>query len=212
MSESMMKVLLVDDDEYLLRMACFRLKRRYEVITASCGEDALRIVDEGLVPDIVLLDIDMPGMDGFETFSVMKERQALEYVPIVFLTALASEEDQVKGLNMGAADYLTKPFKSEVMTRRIPMYIETARMRRKLREIEKNGVFMVEEDKFVRIASRLSTREKEIARLALHGRSNPEISEKLSYSHTYVKKLMSSIYDKLGVNCRSEFKEIFTHE
>jgi len=212
MLESMTKILLVDDDKSLLRMARVRLKRHYEVITASRGEDALRIIDGGLAPDIVLLDIDMPGMDGFEAFSSMKERQALEYVPIVFLTALTSEESKVKGLKMGAADYLTKPFEGEVMTRRIPMYIEAARTRRKLREVEKNGTFLIDEDKFAYFASRLSSREKEVARLALLGESNPAIAEKLSYSTTYVKKLISGVYDKLGVNSRKELRELLVFE
>jgi len=209
MSESMMKILLVDDDECLLRMVCFRLKRHYEVITASCGEDALKMIDDGLTPDIVLLDIDMPGMDGFEAFSFMRERQAMEYVPIVFFTALTSEENKVKGLKMGAADYLTKPFEGEVMTRRIPMYVEAARTRRKLREMEKNGAFLIDEDKFAYFTSRLSTREKEVARLLLLGESNSMIVEKLSYPISTVKKLVSLVYDKLGFNCRRELKDFF---
>jgi len=212
MLESMAKVLLVDDDESLLQMARFRLERHYEVITASAGEDALRIIDEGSVPDIVLLDVFMPGMDGFETFSLMRERQALEHVPIVFLSAMADEESKVKGLRMGAADYLTKPFESEVMKRRIPMYIETARANRKLRDLKNNGGLLIDEDKFPRLASRLNSREKEVARLALLGGSNREIAEKLSYSYTYVKKLISCVYNKLGVNCRKELKELFVPE
>jgi len=212
MFEPMTKVLHVDDDKSLLRMARVRLKRHYEVITASCGEDALRMIDEGFVPDIVLMDIDMPGMDGFETFSFMKKRQAMEYVPIVFLSALASEENKVKGLKMGAADYLTKPFEGEVMKQRIPMYIAVARTRRKLREMEKSGALLIDENKFEYFASRLNEREKKVARLALLGGSNPAIAEKLSFSKTYVKKLISGVYDKLGVNCRKELKEFFVLE
>ena len=206
----MIKILLVDDDKNLLRMASVRLERHYEVITASGGEDALRKIDEGLTPDIVLLDIDMPGMDGFEVFALMRERQALDYVPIVFLTSLASEEDKVKGLGMGVADYLTKPFEGGVIALRIPMYVEAARERRRLLNMEKNGAILIDEEKFVSRASRLNEREKEAAHLALLGRSNAEIAEKLSYSNAYVKKLMSGIYDKLGINSRDELKRIFT--
>ena len=210
MSEPMIKILLVDDDEYLLRMAGVRLGRHYEIVTAFSGEDALRMIDEGLIPDIVLLDIAMPGMDGFEAFYHMRKRQEMEYVPIVFLTSLVREEDKVKGLKMGAADYLTKPFEGSVITQRIPMYVDTARERRKLREVEKNGVVLLDEDKFARFTSQLNIREKEIVRLALLGKSNPEIGEKMSYSGTYVKKLMCGVYNKLGVNDRNELKEFFT--
>jgi len=210
--QAAIKILLVDDDKNLLRMARVRLQRHhYEVITASGGEEALRMVYEGgIEPDIVLLDIDMPGMDGFETFVHMRERRALDYVPIVFLTSLASEEDKVKGLGAGAADYLTKPFEGDVMMMRIPMYVEAARERRKLRDIERGGGIVINEKKFASISSRLNEVEKEAARLALLGRSNTEISEKLSYSGAYVKKLMSGIYDKLGINSRDELKKIFT--
>jgi len=203
------KILLVDDDKYLLRMAQVMLEHHYEVITASGGEDALRVIDNGLTPDIVLLDIDMPGMDGFEVFSLMRERQALEYVPIVFLTSLSSEEDKIKGLGMGVADYLTKPFEGGVMALRIPMYVEAAGARRRLRDMDKNTVVTIDEEKFALLASRLNRVEKEATRLALLGSSNTEIAEKLSYSGAYVKKLMSGVYDKLGISSREELKKIF---
>jgi len=207
--QTAIKILLVDDDKDLLRMAYVSLKHHYEVTTAFGGEDALKMIDEGLMPDVVLLDIDMPGMDGFETFCLMRERQALEYVPIVFLTSLSRAEDKAKGLDMGAVDYLTKPFESDVMARRILMYVKTALERRKLCEIEKNGIVLIDEDKFARFTSRLNTREKDVARFALLGRSNPEIGKKLSYSNTYVKKLMQNVFDKLGVNGRDELKQFF---
>ena len=89
------------------------------------------------------------------------------------------------------------------------MYIQTARGRRKLRDIERNGGFAIDEEKFARLASRLNKVEKETVRLALLGRSNAEISEKMSYSSAYVKKLMSGVYDKLGINSRDQLKKIF---
>ena len=205
----MIKTLLVDDDKNLLRMARVRLERHYEVITASGGEDALRMIDGGLAPDIVLLDIDMPGMDGFETFALMRERPALEYVPIIFLTSLADEEEKLRGLGMGATDYLTKPFEGGVITMRIPLYIEAARERRRLHEMEESGVVLIDWEKFPRMAPQLNDLERTVTRLALLGRNNAEIGERLSYSGAYVKKLMSGIYDKLGVNSRDELKKFF---
>jgi len=204
------KILLVDDDKNLLRMARVRLERYYQVITASSGEEALRMVCDGRsLPDIILLDIDMPGMDGFETFFNMRERREMEYVPIVFLTSLAGEEDKVKGLGAGAADYLTKPFEGDVMMLRIPMYVKAARERRKLRDIEKSGGVIIDEERYALLSSLLNDVEKDVARFALLGRSNAEISEKMSYSGSYVKKLMSGIYDKLGINNRDQLKKFF---
>ena len=201
------KILLVDDDKNLLRMVRVRLSRLFDVTAAKGGEDALRLIDEGLSPDIVLLDIDMPGMDGFETFALMKERPPLEYVPVVFLTSLAKEEDKVKGLALGASDYLTKPFEGNVMTLRVPMYVEAARERRRLREFEKSAP--LDEEKFARLTAGLNEREREIARMIAAGKSNAEISEQLSYSNVYVRQIASRVYDKFGVKNRSELKKIF---
>ena len=210
LEQTAIKILLVDDDENLLRMARSRLERHYEVITASGGEEALRMIyEDGLTPDIVLLDIDMPGIDGFETFVLMRERRALEYVPIVFLTSLAGEGDKAKGLGMGAADYLKKPFEGDVMKQRIPTYVEAARERRWLRDMRRSGGIPIDEEKFSCLSSRLNGVEKKAIRLALLGKSNAEIGDKLSYSYAYVKKIMSGIYDKLGINNRDQLKNFF---
>ncbi|MCL5951085.1 MAG: response regulator transcription factor [Chloroflexi bacterium] len=103
----MKKILVIDDDEKLLRLTETALKREdWQVLLARDGTEGLRIAFNSH-PDLVILDIMLPGMDGFETCRRLKE---LSNIPVIMLTALASETDVVRGLAVGADDYITKPF------------------------------------------------------------------------------------------------------
>jgi DNA-binding response OmpR family regulator len=104
-----MKVLVVDDEPEIIEVVnlCFGLRwPEAEVISAGSAEEALDLI-EGRAPDLVLLDIALPGMDGF---TVCQEIRAFSDVPIVMLSARDAEVDKVRGLEMGADDYITKPF------------------------------------------------------------------------------------------------------
>ena len=102
------KILLVDDDRDLLEMllSIFRRAGYTKLLTASSGPEALRAWKENQ-PDLVVLDVMMPGMDGF---SVLKEIRRTSRVPVLMLTARGEAEDRIEGLEIGAADYLPKPF------------------------------------------------------------------------------------------------------
>lgn len=102
------KILLVDDDRDLLEMLCsiFRRAGCAELLTASSGGEALRIWREQN-PDLLILDVRMPGMDGF---AVLREIRRVSRVPVLMLTARGEAEDRVAGLELGADDYLSKPF------------------------------------------------------------------------------------------------------
>ncbi|HSP55192.1 MAG TPA: response regulator transcription factor [Dehalococcoidia bacterium] len=104
-----MKVLVVDDEPDVIEVVnlCFGLRwPEADVLSAKCGEDALRSLERD-PPDLVLLDIVLPGIDGFE---VCREIRRISDVPIVMVSARDSEVDKVRGLEMGADDYITKPF------------------------------------------------------------------------------------------------------
>lgn len=104
-----MKVLIIDDEPEVIEVVnlCFGLRwPEAEVISATSGEEGLRLI-ETQAPDLVLLDIVLPGMDGFQ---VCQEIRRFSDVPIVMLSARDSEVDKVRGLEMGADDYITKPF------------------------------------------------------------------------------------------------------
>lgn len=105
-------ILLVDDDELMRRSVAFNLEQNgFRVNTAATAEDALDIARRD-IPDLILLDIGLPGMDGLEA---LRRFQKIGEIPVVFLTARRSELDHVLGLELGADDYITKPFKFNVL-------------------------------------------------------------------------------------------------
>lgn len=109
-------ILLVDDDVLLRRSLSFNLERAgYRVSTAANAEDALAMV-RGAKPDLILLDIGLPGMDGLEVLRQFREHLG---IPVIFVTARRRELDQVLGLELGADDYVTKPFDLDVLLARI---------------------------------------------------------------------------------------------
>jgi len=118
----MSKILIVDDDEMMLTMARFILSKKYEIITATTGAEAIELFDSER-PDMVLSDLMMPEMDGYELQRILQEKTA-EPVPIMFMTADESEESESKGFELGAADYIRKPLKPDVLLRRVGNIIE----------------------------------------------------------------------------------------
>ena len=105
-------LLLVDDDALLRRSMSFVLERAgYQVSAAATGEDALKAADLRR-PDLVLLDIGLPGMDGLDVLQALRDRFD---VPVIFVTARRRELDEVLGLRLGADDYVTKPFDNDVL-------------------------------------------------------------------------------------------------
>jgi two-component system KDP operon response regulator KdpE len=109
-------ILIVDDEPPIVRLVKAKLKvDGYEVLTATRGDEALRILEDE-VPDLVVLDVMMPDMDGFETLRRIRQHSQ---VPVVMLTARGSDADKLKGLQSGADDYVTKPFNPDELEARI---------------------------------------------------------------------------------------------
>lgn len=109
-------VLVVDDEQNIVNIIAFNLKKEgYEVLTAGDGEEAVEIVEKHQ-PDLILLDIMMPKMDGYEACRKIREKYN---IPIIMLTARAEELDKVLGLEMGADDYVTKPFGTRELVARV---------------------------------------------------------------------------------------------
>ncbi len=114
-----MKTLVVDDDQALQEVLRDVLEAEgYTVVTADDGEQALRQWDEAR-PDLVLLDIRMPGMDGYEVCRRLRQWDPRRTTPIIMLTALSAEADELRGLEVGADDYMTKPFNTRELTARM---------------------------------------------------------------------------------------------
>ncbi|OUL24127.1 response regulator [Nostoc sp. 106C] len=112
-------VLVVDDNPANLQvLSSFLDQSSFEVWAARSGEKAIQRLDNNL-PDLILLDVMMPGMDGFETCQHLKSDPRVQDIPIIFMTALSDTADKVKGLRLGAVDYITKPFQYEEVLVRI---------------------------------------------------------------------------------------------
>ncbi|NEN92988.1 MAG: response regulator, partial [Okeania sp. SIO3H1] len=103
----------------------------YEVTTAISGERALKQISYEL-PELILLDIQMPGMDGFETCKKLKENPETKDIPIIFMTAMADSESIVKGFTLGAVDYITKPFQVTEVLARVKTHINLQYLRKNL--------------------------------------------------------------------------------
>ncbi len=107
-------VLVVDDTESNIDIAVEALGEQYEISVALDGESALEIVEEE-VPDLILLDIMMPDMDGYEVCKRLKAAEKTRSIPVVFLSAITGEEEKQKGFDLGAVDYLTKPIEPKAL-------------------------------------------------------------------------------------------------
>jgi DNA-binding response OmpR family regulator len=109
------QILLVDDDDLIRRSLAFTIEQAgYQVVTAASAEDALTLVKR-ISPDLILLDIGLPGMDGLQALRHFQHRG----IPVIFLTARRRELDEILGLELGAEDYVTKPFDADVLLARI---------------------------------------------------------------------------------------------
>ena len=125
------RILVVDDmpDNLFLMNGLF--EDRYKVVLAASGAEALKVVMSDNPPDMVLLDIMMPDMDGYEVLRRIRQHPPTANIPVIFLTALASSQDERLGLDLGAIDYLTKPVDPDQVIQRVEAHVrETIRARR----------------------------------------------------------------------------------
>lgn len=119
----MEKVLIVDDSKLDAMVLADILKEEYEVITAHTGEEGLIKAKEEM-PVLILLDIIMPVMDGFEILKELKNTESTKEIPVVFLTALTDEKTEEKGLLKGAVDYIKKPFNANIVRARVRTHVK----------------------------------------------------------------------------------------
>ena len=129
-SNDQRRILLVDDELDIVKLLSRRLESwGYEVLTATSGEDCLRIAEEKQ-PDLILLDIVMPGMNGREVCTRLKTHTSTLHIPVIFLTALAMPQHIEAGINLGADDYIVKPFDAGEMRERIQDCLESKQLLR----------------------------------------------------------------------------------
>jgi two-component system alkaline phosphatase synthesis response regulator PhoP len=132
-------ILIVDDEEDIRELVALNLRREgYQILTCDTGERALELV-RSKKPDLVVLDLMLPGVDGLEVCRRLKADPDSRRIPVVMLTAKGEETDIVAGLELGADDYVTKPFSGKVLVARVRRLL-----RRQVKEIEEGGIVRVE--------------------------------------------------------------------
>ncbi len=126
-TKNKIKILLVDDEVDILKVIGTRLERAgYEILFAPGGEQALAILEKE-VPDLIILDILMPGMNGLEVCSRIKEQEYISDVPIIFFSAKGSVDDKILGLKKNVSDYITKPVDYQELLARIELILRTSK-------------------------------------------------------------------------------------
>ncbi len=134
-STSRVATLLVADDEPVNLLFMQQIfQRDYQVLTATTGEEALRLAEEHR-PELIILDVLMPGLSGYEVCKRLKANPATQHIPIIFVTALESAEDEEAGLELGAVDYLTKPLRAGILRARVRNFLTMLRQQELLQEL-----------------------------------------------------------------------------
>jgi class 3 adenylate cyclase len=130
-------ILIVDDSVENLQLLSNLLKDVYKIKVAKSGEKAIEIAQQHPQPDLILMDIMMPGMGGYECCKVLKENIGTQKIPLIFLTALNEATDETLGFKFGGADFITKPYNPDVVIARINTQLELQRERQKSEELLK---------------------------------------------------------------------------
>ncbi|AGX88431.1 hybrid sensor histidine kinase/response regulator [Candidatus Symbiobacter mobilis] len=126
------RILVVDDYPVSLRLLEKMFKDEYQVLSAADGEAALALCDTDSPPDLILMDVLMPGMDGFEVVRRLRERPATAQLPVIFVTGLTDDEARLKGMELGAVDFVSKTSDPKALRARVRNFIQFVDMRRKL--------------------------------------------------------------------------------
>lgn len=127
-------ILIVDDEPANLAVLNQLLSTKYRVLASKTGEQALQNAAREPVPDLILLDIMMPGMDGYTVLSRLRENDNTREIPVIFVTALDDTVDEERGLELGAVDYITKPIKPAIVKARVMAHLEIKHARDRLKD------------------------------------------------------------------------------
>jgi DNA-binding NarL/FixJ family response regulator len=199
------RILIVDDEPKLLKAVAVTLRGEdYDVLTAGNGAEALININKAM-PDLIISDIRMPGLDGFQLVKTLRQNARTEMIPIIFLTAKDERRDRLESLKKGIDAYLTKPFDPEeliavvsnILNRVDRMIAEFARMVRQVNnETVADARNFVDED--------LTESEMRVARLVADGMTNKDIALELKISARTVEGHISNILSKKSWSNRVE--------
>ncbi|MCL1807177.1 MAG: response regulator [Oscillospiraceae bacterium] len=182
MEETREIIVMVDDSATNLAMGKKTLSDRYDVVTINSCTDLLSLL-EIISPDLILLDIEMPDMSGYDVIKAVKDKVETAHIPVIFLTSRSDMASELEGLTLGAVDYIRKPFSPPLLHKRIELHL--------LLEAQKRELKSLSEDLFIIIDERtndLAELNKAVRHLlvAIAGELDPLTSEQVLKAHEFL--------------------------
>ena len=197
MTDGIASILVVDDNPKFLQDALPMYG--YNIEVAKDGIEALKILSSGKYHfDLILLDVMMPNMDGWDTLKAIRKNEATQYIPVIMITALSEDQKMVSGLKIGADDYVVKPFVLPNLLARIEAVLRRSKWQDEISVKKEKKI-----NKDIKVDA-LTPKEKEVLELVGKGASNQEIADKLCVQDVTVKTHLNSIFKKLKVSNRTQ--------
>ena len=192
------RILIVEDDKHISKLVKFNLeKANYECAIAATGEKALEALDDRPV-ELIILDIMLPGMDGFGICRAIKEKEKLKNIPIIMLTAKGEEVDRIVGLELGADDYIVKPFSPRELVLRVKAILKRGKVEEAKKDILAAGDIIVDIPKH-----KVTVKEKPIDLTQMEFKLLVTLMERRSRVQTR-ERLLSDVWDMgTGVDTRT---------
>ena len=208
-------ILIVEDNVAMVNYLLKKLKHKYNVYAALNGNEALKKMKTFRVkPDIIISDVMMDKMNGYAFAKIISNDPVYNHIPIVFLSAKSSKVDRLRGLKLGAIDFVQKPFSIQELTQKIESILASIQKQRKaMLQTALNAVSIVENlnvehasDNFLQNCDfyHLTSREKDIAKLIREGHTYKEIGETLFIAERTVTKHAQNIFEKVGASNKIE--------
>ncbi len=207
-------VLIVDDTVMNIQVLLGTLKDEYAIIAAKSGEKALELV-RTKKPDIILLDVMMPGMNGYEVCEILKSDDSTSGIPIIFITALNDAVNETKGIELGAVDYITKPINPDIVKSRVRNHLKLKKYQNHLEELVEERTLEIKQTQEATIESMAALAEfrdpetgghirrtqNYIKVLAQTLRQNPKFQDILDDQTIYMLYLSAPLHDigKVGI-------------
>ncbi len=190
-------ILIVDDNPKYIADALPMYG--YDVEVATDGLQALKILQKNNKFDLILLDVMMPNMDGWQTLKAIRNDSKLKHLSVIMLTAVNEESKQVSGLRAGADDYITKPFILPNLLARIEALLRRSKWQQEANQTTSADIIDIPQD-----IEPLTEREKEVLKLVAKGANNDTIAKELFVKEYTVKAHLNNIFKKLKVKNRTQ--------
>lgn len=192
-------ILIVDDEATNLRVIGNLLGTSYQVAVANNGQKALELAQQEPQPDLILLDIMMPDIDGYQVCKQLKNESNTAHIPIIFLTAKDEDKDEAKGLELGAVDFITKPFRPIVDLKRIALQLE----------LNQPTIYR-SDDKPLQVESHLmelyhlTLTEARLCNHLINGEVLEQAAEKMGLKYSTTRTYLRTIFEKTETNKQHE--------